>query len=249
VRSILSAAILGFLGLSSAVAGPMSLSPDWWTLPVGNGGGFDAVLDGDAHIAIYCVDYRNHVNLPDHFMVNASTLDDLSDTRYGTTVQAAFSLQAAPGGTNLGDAGNRYLLAGWLITQYDSNWQGSRDIGIQNAIWSMLDVAGANHTAGDESTWLQNATFWESHATSEQIATMASEITILTSNSVAHLTGDNRYSNGKQEMITIGQPKELVPLAQITETPEPSSAILLGTILLGVALVWRRRVGPAPDLS
>ena len=229
MRRIFFAASIGVFCLSTIAAGPMSLSPQSWALPVGNGGGFNATLDAQ-NIVIYCVDYRNHISLPDNYMVNDARPNNLSTTRYGNTAESAFSFHTAPNGMSLGDAKSRYLEVGWLITQYDANGGGARDVGIQNAIWTLLDVAGAIHNAGDQGTWLNNAATWRLTSTPGQIFDVESRIKIFSSTDIAGVGGDARYVTGRQEMINI------------EHAPEPSSVILLGTVMTIVGFVGRRKL-------
>lgn len=150
--------------------------------------------------------------------------------------QASFSYQTAPNAMSLGNAMNRYLLAGWLTTQYDFTpgaGSGARDLGIQNAIWNLLDTNNVNNTDGAVGTWLNNATVWEAGQTAAALTAFASQVRIYTSTNVSpnsdlnnNHTG-NRYTVGKQEMINV--------------VPEPGVMMLVGSGLVTLGLLRRRK--------
>lgn len=223
---ILATPILEFHGQSFDIAG---------------GGQFLATLSTDPNTLLktYCVDFANEVN-PDggKYAVNISTLSDLSNTRFGNTAQSAFTFQNAPAGTSLGSAANRYAEAAWLIGQFDltpgAN-NNAKDIGIQSAIWNLLDVTGQHNTQGDWQTWMNNA------ATSGG----SSNFQIFTTTDVASASGNNRYNIGGQEMIVIGG------TPNISQTPEPQSAVMigLGGLLIGLGVIKRRKVSASQDLA
>jgi len=201
------------------------------TFDIEGAGQFTATLDDDsAHrLQIYCVDFNNfypNVNGAS-YAVNISTLADLSNTRYGGTSESAFTYQTAPNGSRLGNAASRYAAAAWLISQYDltpgAN-SGARDIGIQNAIWDLLDATAMQNTQGDWQIWMNAA------AASGGL----SNFRIFTTTDVAGITGRNRYFIGGQEMIGL-----LDPLAPLAQVPEPQSMVML--ILGGLVIGLLRR--------
>ena len=205
------------------------------TYNIDHAGEFSAFVNSDpAHqLFVFCVDYRNYVSPPQTFDANISTLPNVSNARYGTTPQGGFSFSTpVPNPTIYSDAANRYLLAAWLIKQYSfgpGQNLGNTDIGIQNAIWTLLDVDGSIHNHGDESLWLSNAKTWEAGQTATQLAAFANQVVIYTSSNVADLTGAARYTTGVQEMIGF------------TAAPEPSALALLGSGLMALGLLRRRK--------
>jgi hypothetical protein len=91
----------------------------------------------------------------------------------------------------------------------------------------MLDVTGQHNTQGDWQTWMNNA------ANSGG----SSNFQILTTTDVASATGNSRYKVGGQEMIVIGG------TPNISQTPEPQSAVMmgLGGLLIGLGVIKRRK--------
>ena len=213
-----------------------------FTQDVVDGGQFSANLGyPNQSFFIYCVDYRNYEGTP--ATVNLSSPDQslpyagLANTRYGTTPTANFAFYNT--GTSALSAFDRYVIAGWLTTQYDfSSGVTSSDDQIQNAIWTLLNTSGASgfpfSDAEGTGTWISQAVSWESNAAlGGTLAAFAKTIVIYTSTDVAgnnDLTQDagSRYGVGTQEMI---DPPSAVP--------EPSSVFLMGTALLAIA--WFRR--------
>lgn len=224
-------ALIVLAGSASLFATPIMIQFKGQTFDIAGGGQFAARLSTDVtDISTYCVDFNNYINPSGTYNVNVSTLGDLSNTRYGTTSASAFTFQNA-GGKSLGDAGQRYSEAAWLISQFDTapgaNGN-SRDIGIQSAIWNILDASGERHTQGDWQTWMTNA------ANSGG----ASNFRIITTTDVAGQSGSGRYHTGGQEMITLGG----VPT--ISQTPEPQSAVMLGLggLLIAAGVIRRRKL-------
>lgn len=230
---------LGLLWLAfGATAFAVELKIKDQNFPVGNGGGFTAVFTADPNniFELFCVDYLNFINqFETPYEVNVSTLPSIANTRYGTTPAANFQFQTVPvgqplAGQSLGDAVNRYLLAGWLTTQYDfSAGAGSQpqDLGIQSAIWTLLSVTGAPPDMGDRNVWLNNAVAWEQSQTAAQLLGFGANIRIYTSVLTAGVEPDARYTTGPQEMMNV--------------VPEPAAFLLLGTGLVGIGMIVRRR--------
>ncbi len=236
MQRLLRTATMGLFALAFAAIGfatPLTVSSHPFS--VDSGGRFVGYLNNNssALIDLYCIDFINSVGAqPVTYDANVSTMADLSKTRYGTTAQGSFLNQTAPNAISLGDAANRYLLVGWLISQYDLSSganTGSKDIGIQNAIWDILNVTGPQQVDGAYSTWINNAVNWKAGASSQQIATLSSEIRIYTSSDVASLGLPGRYSTGRQEFMNL--------------VPEPGSIALasIGLSLIGAGALRRRR--------
>ncbi len=213
---------------------------------VNEGGQFSAYLNTPLNqLIIYCVDYRNDTGSPD--VVNISTPDSLADianTRYGTTPTAGFSFYTSGPALNALD---RYVLAGWLTTQFDfGSGVTLSDEQIQNAIWTLLSTNGtgdfpSGNVAG-VGTWITQAETWETGAAlAGTLAQFESTIRIYTTVTVA---GDNdltqaagsRYAIGMQEMIgTEGGGGNTQSL------PEPQTIAMMGAGLLALGLIRMRR--------
>lgn len=203
---------------------------------IDGGGQFTGTLSNNPsqQLQAYCVDFNNFASVGNAYDVNVSTMGDLSKTRYGTTAQSAFTYQQAPNGANIGDSSARYALAGWLISQYNLTpgaGNSAKNVGVQNAIWNILDTTGAQHTNGDWSTWMNNAAANVGAARGQ-----AGAIKIFTSTSVASATGATRYAIGAQEMISLGAVVN-------NSVPEPQSAVLIGFggLLIGLGTIRRRK--------
>ncbi len=231
--------VFGLLWLALGATGfATSLTIQDQNFPVENGGGGSQAFTVNPNnlFEIFCADYLNFVGpVPDSYDANISTLPNIANTRYGTTLQASFLFQAVPNGQpqagqSLGDAVNRYLLAGWLTTQYDFTLNantGNKDIGIQNAIWDLLNVKGGSPQTGDVNIWLNNAVAWEMGQTMPQLNAFAANVRVYTSIDVAGISGDARYTTGKQEFVSV--------------VPEPAAFLLMGGGLLGIGIIARRR--------
>jgi len=237
--------ICGLLWLAfSAVGFSTSLtiqSNDLWVDD--GGGGFLAYLNGNTSnpLEVYCADYRNYVDPPQTYDVNIDTPnllapdDGLGDTRYGTTTTFTWNslvgTTISMSGSEFGNAYDRYVMAGWLTTNYDPlNPGGGQDEGIQSAIWTLLDVDGTSHTEGDVATWLQNAVNFMSNTA--QFNSFAADVRVY---SQTDISGDNnlnlsssgnRYATGAQEMIGVA--------------PEPADLALVGCGLLWIGLLRKR---------
>jgi hypothetical protein len=188
---------------------------------VNGGGQFTANISSppSTGLAVYCVDFLNYVSLNTTYTLSGiSSLANLSATNYGNSASSAFTYF-----TNVYTASQRYLMAGYLTTQFNLGAGGgdSNNQAIQNAIWDLLDTNGSLHNAG---TYLTAATNWLAAGNTSAIA---AGLTIY--------DGYNSYTNARmQEMVH-------VTLNTNVATPEPGTVGLLGLGLGLVALGARRR--------
>lgn len=216
-----------WLTFSAAAFGSSILNIQSRPFPVNDGGGFTATLNGGSPFEIFCVDFQNFIaGPPDSYSVNVSRSQSeiLANSRFDSTAVAGF-LDPTVNGVSL-TAYDRYVLAGWLISQYNQpNGQDTNNLGIQSAIWTLLAQTGsAPPNLGNRDTWLNKAAAIKGTTTYN---TIASDIVVLTDVSVAGAAIPGRYNTGKQEMMYL--------------TPEPATFGLIGTSLILAALARRKR--------
>lgn len=216
------------------------------TVNIDGGGQFGAQLGTSPvqDLLVYCADFNNSVDFGLTFDANVGTLPtDLPDTRYGTTPEANFTYQDVPGtSTSLGDALARYTMAGWLITQYDLSPganTGAQDVGIQNAIWDLLDATGATHNTATSGTWLANAVSWETTEAENPAALLAfqNSVTIITASNIADASIPGRYT------VDNSTDQEMMMVSTVPET-ESLTLVSLGGTLLFLGSLRRRKNSP-----
>lgn len=200
---------------------------------VDGGGRFSGYVGGDNNYPfdMFCVDYLNGVSTGSTYAVNVSALPDIMNTRYGSTTSVTFSY-SVPGAP--GNAIDRYIMAGWLTTQFDFSAGAetqSRDVGIQNAIWTLLDASGGSNTRGDQAAWLAAAATWRSDLDITALNDFANRIVVYTSSSLAGASIPARYETGNQEFLRV------LPTSNV---PEPGALALACSALILLGLCRRR---------
>jgi hypothetical protein len=239
MKRIHQIAVGGLLWLAfCAVASATTIDLTYNFTAAGDGGGFSAYLNGNSSqtFEVFCVDYLNYSDESTAYPVN---IDDagvtVADTRYGTTPTANFSDQVDVDGS-AASAQQRYVMAGWLTTQYILNptdqAQIDQNSGVQYAIWTLLNTGNyAQFSTTDEATWLTNALNWATNAENNNtFNAFADTVDVYTAVTTSQTSIPDRYTTGYQEMIGV------------TPTPEPAAMALVGIGLLGLGLVRRRKL-------
>ena len=227
IRNIGSLAVLWLAFTGMSFGAPVLTFTS--TFQVAGGGQFSAQLNGGPNFDVFCADFNN--TAVEGQMVNIDTVNNLNDTRYGTTTDTTkFSSFSGLGITAL----QRYVMAGWLTTQFDmtKSTSDADNLGVQTAIWNLLNVTGSGVAPllGNESTWINAAKTWLFNpANTANVNLIKGELRIYTDVKVAGLSTPERYgpSNGSQEFIGL--------------VPEPSTYLMLGTGMALLGLVGRRR--------
>jgi PEP-CTERM motif len=241
------AAVGGLLWLTfSSAAFGTTLFLTGYTEDVDDGGQFLANLGNPAQsFYVYCIDFQNEETSP--ATVNISTpntstadvgpnYDGLANTRYGAVPTSAFTY--ANSGPNALNSAQRYVMAAWLVTQY--NFPGSNvtlsDDEIQNAIWTLLNTTGttSGFPFGDAlgtGTFLTQAYSYVTTTPTAALLAFESEIQIFTSTNVVKYNGPNWSPlSGTQEMITVNT----------ASTPEPATLAMMGAGLLTLGMFRKR---------
>ena len=226
----------GIIGLMSLACGgslfATTLTVTGTVLDVNNGGGeytanlTDPTVKG---LDVYCIDFKDDAFFGTQYNVAVSTIGGptfATDTNYGGDAASAFTYY-----TGVYTATNRYLMAGWLTSQYNVGLGGNNadNQGIQSAIWDLLDTDGSTHTAGNYTAWLNNAIHWETTSSASTLAAFASQITIYDS-----------ISGGNSDCPT-PRMQEFIDPSGASAVPEPGTVGLLGFGLGLVALSALRK--------
>ena len=175
---------------------------------------YTATVNG-INTTIYCDDFANTVSNGQTWTANLTNLasGNLSNTRYGTISQT-LSTSATTSATF--NATQLYDMAAWLTTQFSTGSASNGDI--QDTIWDLFNPdsvnSGVNPPQPSSDTWLYAA---------------EKNYNTINAASFEIMTNTNAQFAGK------GQTQEF-----ITDTPEPSSVLLLGFGLLALAIGGRR---------
>lgn len=227
----------------------------------GYGGEFGGNI-ANQYIDVFCVDFANDVSIPSSHAVNltpiAAGTQLNTDTRFGSVTSGGWRLvqDYLPAGsstlsTSVEDTINnasalaRYEMAAYLISNYtffnapppqhsDAYYGDSTNLGIQNAIWAILDPTSDLYLppdslsqSGDITTWLTNAANWLPTANTEAGQQLLSRFRIVSDVQIAGSSTPTQV--GIQEFLTA------------TPVPEPSFYVVLTAGLAVLLLAARRK--------
>jgi hypothetical protein len=240
-------AVGGLLWLTFSVAAfGSTLTITSFTQNVDDGGQFLANMGNPAQsFYVYCVDFQNGETTPVPVNIsipNTSTpdvapnYDGLANTRYGAVPTALFTYDGT--GPTAIDAAERYVLAGWLITQFDfSSGVTNADDQIQNSIWTLLNTTGTTTgfpfgDAAGTGTYLSQAISFFNTTPTAQLLQFESEVRVFTSTDVVAYNGpDWSPVSGTQEMMAV------IPN---TSTPESATIAMIGAGILTFSFFRKR---------
>lgn len=228
-KSIIRTAVLAAITIAgSLTASAATITITAQNFNVDNGGRFTAYEGANSAqtFDVFCIDYLNTFNYNTAYTDNITSLSsgNLANTRYGTTAAASFTDSATFGAFS--NALSRYTMAAWLTTQYDYTQANTstRNVGIQDAIWNILEVTGnaAAPQHGAYTTWETNALNWISTASASTISNLQAQTRIYTDVAIASNNTATRYTTPEQEFLRV--------------VPEPGTFVMLGGGLLLIGL-------------
>ncbi len=208
-----------------AMAGPVTLTFD-------SGGGnspggtyyypYTITVSSLGNLTVACDDFVDHVDSGETFTAWQSTYADLSHALYNNGQQAP-SMQ--------------YDELAYLFTQLQPTppLNNTQNAALNYAMWELFDPSAINTDPTTGNSGVDSSQYWLTQAASYNYANFDTSRFVIFS----PIPGDTAG-------WTAGQPQEF-----IGEVPEPATLALLGTGLLFLAFLFRRRLhdGIGPDAS
>jgi len=208
----------------------------------GKGGEFTGTLNGSSIVSVYCVDFADEFVMNRTYSININEIPPVTTSFVDQTHLGDYtgSWEYDNGTYN---ALQRYEMAGYLTTLYNSsNTQGTNDA-IQDAIWSLLDanVALAYSCHGESASACQTSVTNDINAAGANLSNFVTDhtVTIYTESS----PGCTAFGSSGRASTGSGCMQEFVSVTDPAPVPEPSSFVLMGIggLLIGLGVLRRRK--------
>jgi hypothetical protein len=212
---------------------------------------YTGTIDGTTE-RLNCVDFFHDVSIGEHW---TATITNIGAAARNSSLLLATRDGSSGGYASLSEVLQMYEEAAWLTDQYSQNPSSdpNRSIAIQTAIWSLVDNGPTNPASlryeSTENYWSNG----ERVTTIDDTGTGSTGYWISQAQTKYALQSDEYYD--RFNILTgTGNPGAGAQEFVYSATPEPSTFVLIGSALIGVAAFKRIRkhpseVGEAVDQS
>lgn len=169
--------------------------------------------------SLLCDDYLDNIDFGETWTANTYSISDITG--------GAGQMNPSGGLVATGQRVAAYEDAAWLYQQLVANLTASNAVNINHTIWGLFESTPFN-TNAQVTTWFAAANQATSNLSNAQAAALFKNVVFYTP------------VNGSEVPLSNGRPQEFI--GTVT-APEPPSAMLLGTGLLGLGAVLRRKRG------
>lgn len=170
--------------------------------------------------SLLCDDYLDNINLGETWTANTYSISDI--------LGGKGQMNPSGGIVAAGQRVEAYEDAAWLYQQLVANVTETNAVNINHTIWALFESTPFNSNA-KVTSWFAAANQATSNLTNAQAAALFNNVVFYTP------------VNGSEVPNSDGRPQEFIGTA--VTAPEPPSAMLLGTGLLGLGAVLRRKRG------